>query len=40
MLTIDKLLFAWDEVKDKENQRKHRVGFMEAKTVFNDKRTP
>lgn len=36
MLTIDRLLFAWDEVKDKENQRKHRVGFMEAKTVFND----
>ena len=28
--------FAWDEDKAKENQRKHRVTFEEAETVFDD----
>lgn len=28
--------FAWDEAKDRENQRKHGVSFEEAKTVFYD----
>jgi uncharacterized DUF497 family protein len=31
-----KLQFEWDEVKDKENQRKHGIRFEEAKTIFND----
>lgn len=31
-----KLQFEWDEVKDKENQRKHGICFEEAKTIFND----
>ena len=30
------MLFAWDEDKAKENQRKHRVTFEEAETVFGD----
>jgi len=30
------LTFEWDEEKAKENLRKHRVSFEEAKTVFND----
>ena len=30
------MLFAWDEDKAKENQRKHRVTFEEAETVFDD----
>ena len=30
------LRFAWDQAKDLENQRKHRVSFEEAKTVFVD----
>ena len=28
--------FAWDERKDKANQKKHRVSFGEARTVFYD----
>ena len=28
--------FIWDENKNKSNQRKHRVSFEEAKTVFLD----
>jgi uncharacterized DUF497 family protein len=36
MLETDGLLFEWDELKDRENRRKHRVSFMEAKTVFSD----
>ena len=34
-----KLTFEWDEQKDLSNQRKHGVGFDEAKTVFNDPRS-
>ena len=30
------LLFEWDENKARENLKKHRVSFEEAKTVFND----
>jgi uncharacterized DUF497 family protein len=30
------LTFEWDEDKDKSNQRKHRVSFDEAKSVFGD----
>lgn len=30
------LLFEWDEKKEKENIKKHRISFEEAKTVFND----
>jgi uncharacterized protein len=30
------LIFEWDELKAKENTRKHRISFDEAKTVFND----
>jgi len=30
------LTFEWDEIKAKENFRKHKVHFDEAKTVFND----
>lgn len=28
--------FEWDEAKNKENQRKHRISFEEAQTVFHD----
>lgn len=31
-----KLTFEWDEVKAKENLRKHEVSFEEGKTIFND----
>lgn len=31
-------LFEWDEKKNKENQRKHRVSFEEAQLVFSDPR--
>ena len=31
-----KLAFEWDEVKAKNNIRKHRVSFEEGKTIFND----
>ena len=30
------LTFEWDEEKAKENLKKHKVSFEEAKTVFND----
>lgn len=33
---MDKLLFEWDAKKARENRRKHRIGFEEAKTVFGD----
>jgi len=31
-----KLIFEWDEVKAKENLKKHKVGFDEGKTIFSD----
>jgi uncharacterized DUF497 family protein len=30
------LAFEWDGKKDATNRRKHRVGFAEASTVFDD----
>ena len=30
------LTFEWDEEKAKENFRKHKISFEEAKSVFND----
>ncbi len=30
------LVFEWDKQKARENLRKHRISFEEAKTVFND----
>ena len=30
------LVFEWDETKAKQNLRKHKIGFEEAKTIFND----
>jgi uncharacterized DUF497 family protein len=30
------LIFEWDDEKAKKNQRKHKVDFQEAKTVFGD----
>ena len=30
------LIFEWDDEKAKKNQRKHKVNFDEAKTVFGD----
>jgi len=30
------LIFEWNENKAKQNLRKHKVSFEEAKTVFND----
>lgn len=33
---MDTLKFEWDENKNKINQRKHRISFEEAKTVFYD----
>lgn len=30
------LTFEWDEEKAKQNLKKHKVSFEEAKTVFND----
>jgi uncharacterized protein len=33
------LTFEWDEDKAAANLRKHKVGFDEAKTVFNDPRS-
>ncbi len=32
------LRFEWDEAKNAENKRKHRVSFEEAQTVFYDDR--
>lgn len=31
-----KLAFEWDQVKAKENLKKHKVHFDEGKTIFND----
>ena len=31
-----RLTFVWDEEKDRANQRKHRISFAEARTVFYD----
>ncbi len=33
---MDELRFEWDERKNRRNQRKHRVSFEEAQTVFYD----
>ncbi len=30
------LIFEWDENKAKSNLRKHKIGFDEAKTIFDD----
>ena len=30
------LLFEWDEVKARENLKRHKVPFDEGKTIFND----
>ena len=30
------LLFEWDEVKARENLKKHKVPYDEGKTIFND----
>ena len=33
---MNKLSFSWDERKNKANQKKHRVSFEEAQSVFFD----
>ena len=33
---MDDLRFQWDERKNRDNRRKHRVSFEEAQTVFYD----
>jgi len=33
---MNNLLFEWDENKNRANQRKHKISFDEAKTVFYD----
>ena len=33
---MDELRFAWDEKKNRANQRKHGVSFQEAQTAFYD----
>lgn len=33
------MLFDWDPAKAASNQRKHRVSFAEARTIFNHPRT-
>lgn len=35
---VSQLTFQWDEVKNRENRRKHGVSFEEARTVFYDER--
>ena len=35
---MKKLIFEWDDTKDKTNQGKHRVSFEEAETVFFDEK--
>ena len=35
---MEKIRFAWDEEKDRANQRRHGVSFEEARTVFYDPR--
>ena len=32
------LTFVWDERKDRANQRKHGISFVEARTVFYDEK--
>ncbi len=33
---MDHLIFEWDSKKDISNQKKHKISFDEAKTVFSD----
>ena len=33
---MNDIRFEWDEIKSRENKRKHRVSFEEAQTVFFD----
>ena len=33
---MEEIIFAWDDRKDRENQRKHGVSFEEASTAFAD----
>ena len=33
---MDPLRFQWDEKKDRSNQKKHGISFLEAQTVFYD----
>ncbi len=33
---MEEIIFAWDDRKDLENQRKHQVSFEEASTAFAD----
>ena len=35
---MKKLIFEWDDTKNKTNQDKHRVSFEEAETVFFDEK--
>ena len=35
-MVLMRLIFEWDENKARQNRRKHKVSFEEAKTVFND----
>ena len=30
------MIFEWDEKKDNANLRKHKIGFAEARTIFED----
>jgi hypothetical protein len=33
---MDGIIFSWDDRKERENLRKHRISFEEASTVFAD----
>ncbi|MEY4066391.1 MAG: Ribonuclease toxin, BrnT, of type toxin-antitoxin system [Pseudomonadota bacterium] len=33
---MDGVMYVWDEEKNRKDQIKHRVGFQEAQTVFED----
>lgn len=33
---MEGIRFEWDETKDRSNQKKHKISFDEAKTVFYD----
>ena len=33
---MNKILFTWDQRKERSNRRKHGIGFAEAQTVFYD----
>ncbi len=35
---MKKLIFEWDDTKNKTNQDKHRVSFEEAETIFFDEK--